>query len=29
MAELINAPTLDPLSPGEWLTEFLAAADDN
>ncbi|WP_076431272.1 hypothetical protein [Haladaptatus litoreus] len=28
MSELIDVPALDPLSPGEWLTAFLAAADD-
>jgi hypothetical protein len=28
-AALIDAPALNPPSPGEWVTEFLAAADDN
>ncbi|WP_076432982.1 hypothetical protein [Haladaptatus litoreus] len=28
-AELLDAPALEPLSPGEWVTEFLATADDN
>ncbi|WP_227356132.1 hypothetical protein [Haladaptatus salinisoli] len=28
MAALIDAPPLDPLSPGEWLTKFLANSDD-
>ncbi|WP_266080050.1 hypothetical protein [Haladaptatus caseinilyticus] len=26
---LIDVPALDPLSPSEWVTEFLAAADEN
>ncbi|WP_266080771.1 hypothetical protein [Haladaptatus caseinilyticus] len=28
-AEVTDAPNFDPLSPGGWITEFLAAADDN
>jgi hypothetical protein len=28
LAELIDAPDLDPLSPGEWLTHFFADSDD-
>ncbi|WP_266080052.1 hypothetical protein [Haladaptatus caseinilyticus] len=28
-AALIDAPSLDPLSPGKWVTEFLTATDDD
>ncbi|WP_227357321.1 hypothetical protein [Haladaptatus salinisoli] len=28
MAELIDADNLNPLSPGEWLTQFIADSDN-